>query len=61
MEDSARRHEARWDEAARREDARWDEISENFDLLFSRVEVVDANQHRLEAQMNLGNKLWSRF
>jgi len=61
MEDSARRHEARWDEAARREDARWDEVSENFDLLFSRVEVIDANQHRLEAQMNLGNKVMEQI
>ena len=51
----------RMDEDALREDRRWDRVSENFDLLFSRVEVIGANQHRLEAQMNLGNKVMEQI
>ena len=43
MEDAARCDGARWDEATQREDERLDEVSENFDLLFSRVEVIGAN------------------
>ena len=49
------------DEDALREDRRWDRVFENFDLLFSRVEVIGANQHRLEAQMNLGNKVMEQI
>lgn len=49
------------DEDALREDRRWDRVSENFDMLFSRVEVIGANQHRLEAQMNLGNKVMEQI
>ena len=44
-------------EAAHHDDERWDEVSENFDLLLSRVELLRTNQTRLEAQMDLGNKI----
>ena len=49
------------EEDALREDRRWDRVSENFDLLFSRVEVIGANQHRLEAHMNLGNMVMEQI
>ena len=61
MEDAACRDSVRWDEATRHEDERWEEVSENFDLLFSLVDVIGANQHRLEAQMNLGNKVMEQI
>ena len=44
-------------EAAHRDDKRWDEVSENFDLLFSKVELLNTNQTRLEVHVDLGNKV----
>ena len=44
-------------EAARHDDERWDEVSENFDLLFSKVELLNTNQTRLEVDVDLGNKV----
>jgi len=32
---------------------RWDSITENFDLLFAKVEEVDRMQHKLEAKVDI--------
>ena len=45
----------RMDARFQQDDEHWTQVSENFDLLFARVESLGVNQARLESQMNLGN------
>jgi len=39
------------------DDERWEQVNLNFDLLFARVDSMGAHQQRMEAQMDLGNKV----
>ena len=43
------------------DDEHWTQVSENFDLLFARVESLRVNQARLESQMNLGNQVMEQI
>ena len=43
------------------DDEHWTQVSENFDLLFARVESLGVNQARLESQMNLGNQVMEQI
>ena len=43
------------------DDEHWNQVSENFDLLFARVESLGVNQARLESQMNLGNQVMEQI
>jgi len=43
------------------DDERWEQVNLNFDLLFARVDSMGANQQRMEAQMDLGNKVMEQI
>ena len=51
----------RWDARYHQEDERWEQVNENFDLLFARVDSLGTNQNKLEAQMDLGNKVMEQM
>ena len=49
------------EECFHQDDERWDHINQNVDLLFARVESLGNNQIRLEAQVDLGNKVMEQM
>ena len=51
----------RMDARFQQDDEHWTQVSENFDLLFARVESLGVNQARLESQMNLGNQVMEQI
>ena len=52
---------SRMEEHFTQEDERWKKVNLNFDLLFARVDSMGAHQQRMEAQMDLGNKVMEQM
>ena len=61
MEERFHQDDMRWDARYHQEDERWEQVNENFDLLFARVDSLGTNQNKLEAQMDLGNKVMEQM